>query len=70
MSNLSNKFKSNYSLRNEYFYLNLHHKVFQNGKLRKKENEKSYPKLTTYTQPQYIILQLTNDYKRLKKYKT
>ena len=46
---------SNYSLRNEYFYLNLQHKVFQNGKLRKKENEKSYPKLTTYTQPQYKL---------------
>ncbi len=55
MSNLSNKFKSNYSLRNEYFYLNLQHKVFQNEKLRKKENEKSYPKLTTYTQPQYKL---------------
>ena len=47
MSNLSNKFKSNYSLRNEYFYLNLQHKVYQNGKLLKVENKKSFPKLTT-----------------------
>jgi len=31
----------------EYFYLNLQHKVYQNGKLLKVEYENSFPKLTT-----------------------